>query len=129
MPMLRITVFGLEGLDSRELEELISGLAPVDEVVTHNSMDDIEPGVIYASALHVTYIVTFLGAGVTAVALGAAQEMGKDIYLAAKKTVQGKVKIWVSRKNAKAPDRIHLVMSDDGELFISRYRNRPKRRR
>lgn len=123
MPILRIRAFGLSPADAEELGHLLKRFDDVEEVDTHNSADDLQPGVIYASALHITYLITFAlsagGAVVGNMVGGAAKEMGKDLYLAAKERLQQRIADWKAEKDMETPERIHLVMDDQGEMHIS----------
>ena len=53
-------------------------------------------------------------------------EMGKDIYLAAKESIRGRLKEWAEARNFEAHrERIRFTLTESGEMLISmRYENK-----
>jgi hypothetical protein len=117
---LSVYVFGMEELESREVEEMLSALDEVDTVSTTLSRDRIRPGVIYASAEFVHYSIKLAEFIIGGVALGGLNEAGKQLYLASSECVRTRLRRWTEERNAEARrDRIHFTLSEAGEMLVS----------
>jgi len=111
---IKVNVYGLDGFEARELEELISGLPEVHDVVTRYRASDhaIPLGEIRASASIpiAKFVIEFVGTVI-------ATEIVKDVYKSAKEHLNARLGEWQEEKNQEREpkSRIHFTMLEDGE--------------
>jgi hypothetical protein len=117
---LSLYMFGLEDLESREIEELLTAFPGVEDVVVRLSRENIRPGEIYASAEHVHYAIKLAEFVVGGISLGILNEAGKDIYLDSKQRIRQQLQTWTKERNVESHrERIHFTMTESGELMLS----------
>jgi hypothetical protein len=98
---LSLYIFGLEDLESREIEELLTAFPGVEDVGVRLSRENVRPGVIYASAEYVHYAIK-LAEFVGGISLGILNEAGKDIYLDSKQRIRQQLQTWTEERNAES---------------------------
>lgn len=117
---LSVYFFGLEGLESRELFELLSGSDDVDDIDVSLSRDRVRPGEIDASAEFAHFAITMVAVAVAGVLKGASSEAGKDLYVMSKDRVRRRLKKWVDARNGEAHrERIRFTMTESGEMLVA----------
>jgi hypothetical protein len=113
-------MFGLEELESREIEELLTTFSGVEDVAVRLSRENIRPGEIYASAEYVHYAIKLAEFVVGGISLGILNEAGKDIYLDSKQRIRQQLQSWTEERNAESHrERIHFTMTESGEMMLS----------
>jgi hypothetical protein len=117
---LSLYIFGLEDLESREIEELLTAFPGVEDVGVRLSRENVRPGVIYASAEYVHYAIKLAEFVVGGISLGILNEAGKDIYLDSKQRIRQQLQTWTEERNAESHrERIHFTMTESGEMMLS----------
>ena len=118
MTYQKILVFGLEELESREILELLSSIEILDEVKVRSSRESIRPGVIFASAEYVEFILKFVTESVAKEIVKYAAEEGWN-------AIKIRILDWKDARNEESGrERIHLAFGGDGELIIDPKKDR-----
>ena len=112
---LSIYFFGLQDLESRELEEMLTSLAEIDDLSVNLSRDRIRPGEIYASAEFAHYMVELAKPLIE----GALKEVGRDLYLGSKERIHRRLTDWTRARNLESQrERIRFTLSESGEMMV-----------
>jgi hypothetical protein len=113
---LKLKIYGIDGDDATELEELLWSMPEIGDVETRwRSRDSVPPGTIHASISPTVLTCTF-----TYIALKFADEAIKDTYKLFKDNLIERLKAWQDEKNAnlKGRHRLHFALSENGEILI-----------
>lgn len=113
---LKLRVYGIDGDDAAELEELLWSIPEISDVRTgFRTRDPIPLGTIHASATS-----TVMTCAITYVALKFADEAIKDAYEVAKKSLLARLSAWQAEKNSavEPKHRIYFTLSENGEYIV-----------
>ncbi len=113
---LKLKVYGIDGDDATELEELLWSMAEIGDVETRwRTRDSVPLGTIHASVT-----MTVMTCTITYVALKFTDEAIKDAYKLFKENLIRRLKTWQDEKNAKLEvrHRLRFALSENGEIII-----------
>lgn len=113
---LKLKVYGIDGDDAAELQELLWSMAEIADLETRWKTRDSVP----AGTIHASVALTVMTCTITYVALKFTDEAIKDAYKLFKDKLIERLKAWQDEKNAdlQGRHRLRFALSENGEIII-----------